>query len=310
MSTKLPNKEFQRLVPLLREKGFYEPEPQREICWWAYTDAQINDAKNVLSFIRDTVDSTNYLINKPKQGRPLTDPKILAKAILLSEFLGVPERPSQGWTSLLGPAIGIYHELDDRVIGDAYNHPEVLFILKQVFNNTVNSDGKLAGDGTGMEGSRKQNYESSKKSKAYLTSIVDSREIVQAFDVGQEEKAAMRELIEKVKGLSLCLDAGFVDRKLVKKIQNLGMKPFVFPKKNNKLNGSIAWKFMYLELLADVMQWLTEYHQRSHCESFHSSFKRRNPLVRKRRDNAQLCQITARIIIHNCRKLEYYSRIQ
>lgn len=304
----LPNREFHQLVPLLREKDFYPHEQPRPINWNAYTQAQISDVKKTISFIRTKVEETTYLPVPGKVGRPLTDPKILAKAILLAEYLGTPERPSQGWCGILGPAVGINEELDDRVIGEAYNNPEVLFILKQVFDKNKSSDGKLSGDGTGLETSRKQNYESQKKTDASLTSIVDSREVVQSFDAsGRQECQVMHELIKHVTGTSLRLDAGFVDRKLVQKIAALGMKPYVFPKKSIKLNGQLAWKSMYLELYLDVMTWLTEYHQRSHAESFHSSFKRRNNILTKRRPTAQLSQVTARIIIHNRRRIDYFN---
>ena len=106
------------------------------------------------------------------------------------------------------------------------------------------------------------------------------------------------------------MDAGFNDRKLVRKIDELGMTPYVFPKKNNNLNGSLAWKNMYLELFYDVMGWLTEYHQRSHTESFHSSFKRVYGAITKRRVTAKLSQVTARIILHNRRRLSYFNRLK
>ena len=309
MTEALPNAEFHLLIPLLRDKEFYEAEPQRLIDWPAYTQAQIDDVKEALRFIREKVDETSYLPMPGKTGRPLTDPKILAKAILLAELLGSPERPSQGWTGILGPAIGIPHEIDDRVIGEAYNNIEVLHILRQVFNNNKKSDGRLSGDGTRLEMSRKHNYESTKEQHGIeLTSIIDSREVVQAFATNQNEVRAMHELITNVEGSSLRLDAGFNGRDLVDAISELGIKPYVFPKKNNLLNGHLAWKLMYLELYYDVMAWLTEYHRRSHTESFHSSIKRRNPLVRKRRPLAQLVQIAARIILHNRRRLDYFSR--
>ncbi len=165
-------------------------------------------------------------------------------------------------------------------------------------------------ESTGIETSRKQNYESKKKSGEFMTSIVDSREIVQAFDLEKEEYAAMHDLIIQVKGTSLRLDAEFVDRKLVEAIQALGMTPYVFPKKNLKFNGNPTWKNIYLELYYRVMQWLTEYHQRSHAESFHSNFKRKNSIVRKRRHPCILSQITARIILHNIRKFAYFNRLQ
>ena len=307
---KLPNKEFRAMVPLLREKGFYESEEPKKISWPEYNLSQIEDAYESLTFIRDSVDKAEYLNTEGKTGRPLRDPKSLAKAVLLCEELGLTERSAQGWLKILGPFLGIYEALDDRTIGEAYNKPEVLYILKQIFDESKTSDGKLSGDGTGLETSRKQNYEDNKDYGEYMTSIVDSREIVQAFDIsGQQECRAMHKLVEKVDGDSLRLDAGFNDRELVAKIDRLGMKPYVFPRKNNNINGHLAWKLMYTELFLDVMQWLTEYHIRSHAESFHSSFKSRNKLLVKRRPICQLTQITARIILHNRRRLSYFNKL-
>ena len=306
---KLPNKEFRQMVPLLREKDFYEPEQPRSISWPEYSLSQIEEATKVLDFIIEEVDKTGYMQRKGKRGRPLTDPKKLAKAILIAETLGLPERQSQGWSKIIGPYVGI-KEIDDRVIGDAYNNIEVTHILRQVFNNTKNSDGILSGDGTGLEKSRKDNYESAKKYASYMISIVDSREVVQAFELGERgECKVMKELIGEVDGESLRLDAGFNDRELVKMIAEKEIIPYIFPKCSNKLNGSPAWKNMYLELYYDVMTWLTAYHQRSHSESFHSSFKRKNHLLMKRRHLAQLTQVLARIILHNRRKIAYFSKL-
>lgn len=298
------------MVPLLREKDFYESEEPRKISWPEYNLSQIEEAYETLEFIRDTVDETEYLRTKGKVGKPLTDPKILVKAILACEALGFTERNAQGWLKVIGSFLGIREHLDDRTIGDAYDKSEVLYILKQIFEKTKDSDGILSGDGTGLETSRKQNYETDKKTGDYMTSIVDSREIVQAFDIsGEQECRAMHKLIEKVYGNSLRLDAGFNDRELVRKIADRGMTPYVFPKKNNNMNGCLAWKLMYLELFLDVMHWLTEYHLRSHTESFHASFKGVYGQITKRRATSKLSQVTARIILHNRRRLSYFNRL-
>lgn len=307
---RLPTKAFQKMVPLLREKEFYEKENPRKIHWPSYTQTQISEAKETFAFICKAVDETKYFHKERKVGRPLTDPKSLAKAILICEALCFDEREAQGWLEILGPFLGIKEYLDDRVIGKAYDRPEVIFILKQVFENSKTSDRKLSGDGSGIETTRKQNYESTKKAGDYLTSIVDSREVVQAFDyTGKQECQAMHILIPLVEGDSLRLDAGFVDRKLVDEIQALGMTPFIFPKIILILNGHPAWKNMYMNLFLDVMEWLREYHQRSHAESFHSAFKRKNGIVRKRKWGAKLAQITARIILHNRERIAYFERI-
>ena len=73
--TKLPNKEFRQMVPLLREKGFYEPEEPRPISWPEYNLSQIDDARETLVFIRGSVDEAEYMFLHWKVGKPLTDPK-------------------------------------------------------------------------------------------------------------------------------------------------------------------------------------------------------------------------------------------
>lgn len=312
MIKELPNQEFRRLVPKLREKGFYKSQEQRQISWPEYNLSQINEIKETLLFIKESVNAVKYINNKGNVGRPSTDAKVLAKAILFCELIQLPERQAQGWLELIGPFLGIHKKLDDRVIGEAYNKPEVTFILKQVFDGTKTSDGKLMGDGTGLETSRKQNYESTKNQNEgqYMVTVVDSREIVQAFEIsGVQEERIMKRLIEEVKGDTLSLDAGFIDRELVSKIDELGMKPFVFPRRNLILNGRLAWKLMYLSLYEDVQTWLKEYHQRSHCESFHSSFKRVFGIVTKLRFCCKLTQITARVILHNRRKVSYFNKL-
>ena len=312
---KYPNQEFRKLVEFINEgredkiKKIYDDKESRKINWNAYTFSQINEAKEILLFIKKEVDKCQ---KPPKKiGRPLTNPKVLAKTILICEALGFTERKSQGWLEILGPFTGIYEKLDDRVIGNAYNKPEVAYILKQIFDKNKNSDGKLMGDGSGLETTRKQNYGLSKKStKEFLTSIIDSREIVQAFDFsGEDECKAMHSLIEEVDGESLRLDAGFNDRKLVRKILENGMLPYVYPYKSNNINGSKAWREMYLEFFTDVISWLTEYYQRVHCESFHSAFKRVFGLLSKIRVHSKFVQVSARIILHNRARLSYLNWI-
>ena len=305
---KVINRAFRRLVPKLREKGFYQSQEKRPIKWKDYNISQINEVK-ILDKITSLVDFSEFKETK-SFGRPSTSPKDLSKAILVAELLGLPERQAQGWINLLASKVGITSFLDDRTIGRGYNRLEVLKILKQVFEKTKTCDGILSGDGTGLETTRKQNYETEKKkTENYLVSIVDSREIVQSFEMNNRECPAMHSLILNVKGNILCLDAGFVDRELTRKISELGIKPFIFPKKNLNLNGSIYWKYMFLDLFYKTQEWLRTYHQRSHVESFHSSFKRKNKPLMKFNSFSKLVQLTARIIIHNLRKQEYYSRM-
>jgi len=308
--TRHPNQQFRQIVFDVRNKTIeYPKQNHRKTRWQNYNLSKINDIKLVLVFIRNSVDSIFIDEDICKVGRPSVNPKSLAKAILFCEAVGIPERQAQGWLEIMGPFLGIFERLDDRVIGKAYENPEVIKILKKVFEETKSSDGILGGDGTGLERSRKENYESTKKKKTgqYMTSIVDSREIVQAFDIsGIQECRIMHELIKSVDGNILTLDAGFNDRKLVSEISQLGMQAYIFPKKSNNINGDIYWQKMYLDFYYDTINWLTKYHQRSHTESFHSSFKRTFGIITKLKFCSKFTQVCARIIIHNFRRINYF----
>lgn len=312
MVTKLPNNDFQKLVRSSRDpvfkKEIYQAQKQRRIDWSAYNLSQTKNIKETLTFIKKVVNG----IPSPTVRSNATNPKLLAKAVLLSEFLQCPERESEGWVEILGSFVGIHETIDDWVIGNGYSRPEVALILYEIFLATRESDGILAGDGTGLERTRKQNYESQKKKCGgwYMTSIVDSREIVQAFDItGGGECKVMIELIQDVFGDSIRLDAGFNSRELTKEIEKLFMTPYIYPKSNNILNGDDSWKEMYLEFFKDIFIWLKEYHQRSHSESFHSSFKRVYGAVTKIGYTARFVQIAARIILHNFKRSSYFSRV-
>ena len=82
------------------------------------------------------VDGSDRLSIKGKAGKPLTNSKSLAKAILVSEALKLTERNAQGWLEVLGPFLGIYEHLDDRTIGDACDKVEVVHLLKQIFDRS------------------------------------------------------------------------------------------------------------------------------------------------------------------------------
>ena len=120
----------------------------------------------------------------------------------------------------------------------------------------------------------------------------------------------MHKLIQEVEGDSLRLDAGFNDKNLTSEIALRGMKPYIYPKKNNNINGNDSWREMCLSFYHDLVDWLIEYHQRSHTESFHSAFKRKFGIITKLRFNCKFVQVCARIILHNFSRLSYFNKLQ
>ena len=142
---KLPNQDFRKLVKSTRDPVFkrelYETQEPRKIDWPAYNRSQIKNIRDSLNFIRDRVNETYC----PKVRSNATSPKMLAKAILLSELIGCPEREGEGWVEILGPYIGISSRIDDCVLGDGYSRQEVAEILYEIFLTTRDSDGILSG---------------------------------------------------------------------------------------------------------------------------------------------------------------------
>lgn len=312
-------KQLKEKIKLARSKGFYKGNIQKKVDWSAYTLNQIDDILDTIKFINTSVDKIDWILPNNIVGRPPIHPKKLAKAILFIELLGIPERKAEGWLKLLKHHLNIRDNLDDRVIGKAYENDAVRSILKQVFNNNCENNGIFCGDGSGLEKSRKENYESTKKKGLYITTIVDSRQIVQSFSLeSKQECPLMHDLVKELsKKLSdnpqirkkLTLDAGFVDRKLTELISNSNMEPFIFPKKNLtfRAKGSLAWKKMLNWFIKDIQGWLKEYHIRSNVESFFSSLKRIFGIVTKRNHNSIYVQVLCRAIHNNRRKLKYHA---
>lgn len=311
----LPTREFHELVKQARAGTLYGGSEQRDIVWKDYNLAKLKEVREVLLFIRNEVD----LVELPKElmhkgvGRPRTSAHSLAKAVLASEYMHLPERQAQAWLGLLGPLLGIREELDDWVIGDAYGRPDVQYVLDALFERSKTSDGVLSGDGTHVEKSRKENYESKKASASggFLTTIVDSREIVQGFNDEVHEFEAMLQLIPSVRGESLRLDAGFLSRDVTNLASRYGLVPFIHPKTNTSMarEGSSSWQHMLLDFTADPVLWLFIYHLRSHCESFHSSYKRCFGHATKRNRFRKHGQTCTRLTLHNEIRNLYWQNI-
>ena len=317
-------KRFDQLMRQLKNGDYkYKPlEQEKQVDWTAYSEAKVNELRSIINLIKEMVDAVGLPEKPVSAGQPAKDAKDLAKAILLQQYLQANERVAIGWIDLLGPRLGISSAFEWRSLARAYEREDVKFVLERVFELSTTpvqgSAHSFSLDSTGLEESRKENYESvahSEKSSSYpkLTSCISNEFHVvtsyaftenvgdcKAFGQAFALTAAMQS-VERVE-----LDAGFVSRDICTAIGNAGALPFVYPKKGITLKKkkSQAWKNMLLLFVANPQEWLRFYHERSNVESWHSAFKRRfsKPLQCKS-VLTQATEVCARIIIENFAQL-------
>ncbi len=72
----------------------------KKIHWREYTLSKINEFKNELDFIRESVNEINFVEDK-NTGRPSTNFRYLVKAILVCKLFGCPERQAQGLLEII-----------------------------------------------------------------------------------------------------------------------------------------------------------------------------------------------------------------
>ena len=327
-----------------RKRGFYEKKSSRpadssgssgSFDWWAYDQAQMHEACDVLDSIRIGVDRVcldlwTYLARSRGRGRPKRPGAVadLAKAVLLQQYLGDSDRRLIGSLSLFSEKLGMSSSPGYKDVERAYADPDVAVVLLAFFDLTVGvvrDVRDFAIDGTGLSTSIKDNWETYlfSKQRRYavfekLVCAVGQRYgVVSAFRVLDSmhghESPYLRPLVEEVSekhgGLGLvCADSAYISRDNCQAIADLGGVPRLYPKKNTSLNslGRKAYQDMLLSFIHDPQAWLEEYHHRYIAESTFSSLKRRC-LVPLRREigSRRKQEVLARIIIYNLIRLSY-----
>jgi transposase len=325
-----------------RKRGFYRAKSPRPVDWWAYDQAQIHEACDVLDSIRIGVDQACidlgvYLDRKRGRGRPRKNGvwgvSDLAKAVLVQQYLGYSDRRLVGWLRLYSEKLGLVGLPGYKDVERAYGDPDVTVLLLAFFDLTVGAVRGVRGfaiDGTGLSTSIKDNWERFlfSKQRRYsvfekLVCVVGQRYgVVSAFRVldsmhGHESpylRPLVEEVVERHGGLGLfCGDAGFISRGNCQVIAGLGGVPRLYPKKTTSLNslGCRAYQDMLLAFINDPQGWLEEYYQRYVAESTFSSLKRRclSPL-RREIGSRRKQEVLARVIVYNLIRLSYARWIQ
>lgn len=316
-------KRFDELMRSLKANEFvYQPKPDKPIDWTAYSEAKVDELRFMLKLIRQTVDSVDLPENLAGAGRPAIEAKNLAKAVLLQQYLQVNDRTAAGWLDMLSHKLGIPEDFSWRSLARAYEREDVKYVLERTFEKTTQPVAGIAHsfstDSSGLEESRKQNYENdahTKKASAYLKltdTISNEFHVVTSYSLSRNrndcavfgEAFAFTAQTQDVQRVDL--DAGFVSRDICTMVAENGGTPFIYPKTGLTLKkrGSQAWKDMLLSFVRNPHEWLEFYHERSNVECWHSAFKRRfaKPLQCKS-DETKAVEVCARITIENMTQL-------
>lgn len=320
-----------------RKRGFYKKKSPRPADWWAYDQAQIHEACDVLDSIRIGVDLAQadfggYLARRRGRGRPRKNGVYgvadLAKALLVQQYLGDSDRRLVGYLELCSEKLGLVSLPGYKDVERAYGDPDVTVLLLALFDLTVGAVRDVrdfAIDGTGLSTSIKDNWErylfSRERRYAVFEKLVcvvgQTYGLVSAFRVLDSmhghKSPYLRPLVEEVAerhgGLGLvCGDAGFISRENCQLIAGLGGVPRLYPRKSTSLNslGCKAYQDMLLSFISDAQAWLEEYHRRYVCESTFSSLKRRCLCPLRREIGSRRKQeVLARIIVYNLIRLSY-----
>jgi len=220
-----------------------------------------------------------------------------------------------------------------KTIERAYNDIEVRQILEEVFELTNmpirDLEHEFGPDATGLSTSSKQNYEidraKDQTNKGYekmLVMVGLKYKIISSFRYANKPtdhespyfKTMLKETAVRYGRLDLVAgDAAYLSRHNCDLVVALGGVPRFYPKKGTTLRqrGSVAWRKMLEELLADPQKWLEDYHKRSNVEGCFSTFKRDNPLpLRKKLDERKEQEAFTRACNLNIKRLCYLNYLE
>lgn len=304
----MPERKIQRkldeLISSLKDGRFeYVPkEEKNSIDWASYDEAQINEMNEQLVLIRNLVDAANDRLGREcgvrGVGRPPKPVVDKTKAVLLQQYFQSSNRLTAGLTLLFQEKLNLSGPLHYKMIERAYGDPEVMCLLRLVFEMTHEPvsalETKFSIDGSGEPTSIKQNYandrDNTEKHAGYqkfmgmcgvkykLYSAIEFAEGTaneSPFLVPLLNETSRRyKKVEFVYG-----DAAFLSRANCTAITQAGATPRIYPKEGITLKkrGHTAWTRMLTCLVANPQQWLREFHNRSISETTHSIWKRRFP---------------------------------
>ena len=107
--------------------------------------------------------------------------------------------------------------------------------------------------------------------------------------------------LEPCKG-DMCMDAAYLSREMCDMLNELGLTPYIWPKKNsiNNAKGSYTWAAMMRKFEEQPEEFLSHYHARSTVEGIFGALKSRyGNTLRCMNRIAQRREIGLRVICYN-----------
>lgn len=334
--TKNKNQEkLNTLVAQLKTDQFkYTPKEHKPIDWASYDQAQVNEINDMLNLTRDIIDQAASNLNleeAPKHavpGRPRNSPADEAKVIMMAQYFCVSNRVAQGYMLLFKEKLHLKKLFSYKTIERAYGDILVKQILNEVFeltNDPVRELEHVFGpDATGISTSSKQNYENDRRSgdthKGYekiLVMVGLTYKLISAFQFAKNPsdnespyfEPLLMETAQRYERVDLVsADSAYMSRHNCNLTAEIGAEPRFYPKVGVTLRqkGSVAWRRMLEDLMADPQKWLEEYHTRSNTEGSFSTLKRDCPIpLRKKLQFRKEQESFSRNCNYNLKRLCY-----
>ncbi|KXA99098.1 hypothetical protein AKJ40_03945, partial [candidate division MSBL1 archaeon SCGC-AAA259M10] len=341
MPKRKKQKRLEKFIDKLKNDEIdYEPidEEDSGVNWSSYDKAQVNELKDMILFVRNSVDEAVERLgfdndSETGRGRPSYPPEDLAKGVLLQQYFEVSNRVAAGFVDLFKEKLGIEEAYSYKTLERAYDNPHVAMILREVFEMSQESvedeEDTFSPDGTGIPNSIKNNWEKEKDSEdgepsnsftKMIAMIGATYQLISSVKFPDNPKAhespyfepLLEETADRYVQITLVsADSGFLSRDNCDLVEKHGGEPRIYPKEGITLKrkGSWAWTDMLLDFIENPQEWLREYYTRSNVESGFSTFKRHflSPL-RKCIQRRRKTEAFARACDYNLKRASYVRR--
>jgi transposase len=285
--------------------------------WHAYNKAQTSEKAHVQILLRDLCEG--IVEPKPGRGRP---PLRLADTIYgatMKVFTGLSGRRADTDIRECKVKGHIDYSPHYNSIFNCLQDPGVTPILKCLVEESAAPlaavESQFAVDGTGFATSiydrwydhkygkvqKKQHWIKAHIMCGVKTHVVTAVEVTDGnFNDCPELPGLLTTTDNRFDVQEVLADKGYLSRKNVASIEQVGAVPYIPFKINSNSRGAESWKKMWHLYSFKREEFLTHYHQRSNVETVFSAIKRKfDGNVRSRLFRSQVNEVLCKVLCHN-----------